>query len=68
MRIAISIILLAVGAYVFAFWMSGSHGHVRLYPISLQHWIPMVVSFICFGIPVFYFIQWIIKKAIKKVK
>jgi hypothetical protein len=53
MRIFISIILLAVGAYIFTFWLSGNHGSIRFRPQVLEDWIFMVILLICLGIPVY---------------
>ena len=63
MRTFISIILLAVGLFVLSFWAAGSHGHLQFRPNVPIDWILSGLLFVCFGIPIFLLIKWVIKRA-----
>jgi hypothetical protein len=66
MRIIVSIILFAFGLFVLAFWAAGSHGHLQFRPDYLEDWVLTGLLVGCWGVPVFLFVYWIIKRRNQK--
>jgi hypothetical protein len=58
MKIIVSIILLLLGFCVFLFWLSGSHGHIRLRPHMAEDWVMASLILICLLVPVFLLLSW----------
>lgn len=58
MKIIFSIILMLLGFCVYLFWLSGSHGHIRLRPNMKQDWVMAGILLTCFITSIFLFISW----------
>ena len=62
MKLVVSIVLMIFAFFVYMFWLSGSHGHIRLRPHMAQDWIMAGIILVCFISSILFFVSWFIKK------
>jgi ABC-type phosphate transport system permease subunit len=62
MKIFSSIASICMAIFVFAFYVSGSHGHIRFRPAMAEDWIFGGIVIVCFSMPVIFFISWLKEK------
>ncbi len=58
----ISILFFILGYAILSFWEVGSHGHFMVSPYTFDEWISLSITIVCFGVPLFFLLQYFFKK------
>jgi hypothetical protein len=62
MKLVISISFLGLALFIYMFWLTGSHGHVRIRQHMTEDWMLAGGITLCLSISICFLVWWLLNK------